>query len=70
MVSTRKKRHSNKRPLNQLNDFDEDEFIGNTVSDRQENATVNEGTSDHEFNVDASGSNLVANDNLVIWKIL
>ena len=46
MVSTRKKRQSNKRILSQLDDFDQDMKIGNNVSDRQENATASEGTGD------------------------
>ena len=44
MVSTRKKRQSNKRLLSQLDDFDRDMIIGNAVSERLENAVANEGT--------------------------
>ena len=43
MVSTRKKGQSNRRLLSQLDDFDQDIIISNTVSDRQENAKVSEG---------------------------
>ena len=46
MVSTRKKRQSNRRLLNQLDDFDQDMIVGNAVSERQENTVVNEGTND------------------------
>ena len=46
MVSIRKKKQSNKRLLSQLDDFDRDMNIGNAVSERQENAVVNEGTND------------------------
>ena len=49
MVSIRKKRQSNKRLLSQLDDFDQDIIIGNAVSERQENAVVNEGTNDQCF---------------------
>ena len=49
MVSTRKKKQSSRKLLSQSDDFDQDFFIGNTVSDRQENATVIEGTCDHEL---------------------
>ena len=49
MVSTRKKRQSNTRLFNQVDDFDQDFTVGNTVSDRQKNATVNQGTSDQGF---------------------
>ena len=40
MVSTRKKRQSNKKLLIQLDAFDQDMIIGNAVSERQENALV------------------------------
>ena len=70
MVSTRKNRQSNRRLLSQLNDSDQNVIIGNTVSDRLENAPVNEGTSDQEFTVDNPGSNLVANENMVNVKTL
>ena len=46
MVSTRKKRQSNRRLLSQLDNFDQDLRIGNTVGNKQGNATVNEGTID------------------------
>ena len=36
MVSTRKKKQSNRRLLSQLDDFDRDVNIGNAVSERQE----------------------------------
>ena len=51
MVSTRKKRQSNRKLLSQLVDFHQDILIGKTLSDRQENATVNEGTGDQDFTV-------------------
>ena len=35
MVSTRKKKQSNRRLLNQLDDFDQDMTIGNAASERQ-----------------------------------
>ena len=54
MVSTRKKRQSNKRLLSQLDDFDRDMIIGSAVSERQENAVVNEGTNDRDFTVGTS----------------
>ena len=46
MVSNRKKRQSNRRLFSQLDDFDQGIVFDNTVNDRQENATVNEGTGD------------------------
>ena len=51
MVSTRKKRQSNRRLLGQLDDFDQDTIIGNAVSERQENTVANEGFNDPDFTV-------------------
>ena len=48
MVSTRKKRQSNKRLLSQLDDFDQNVIIGNAVRERQGNAVVNGGTNDRD----------------------
>ena len=56
MVSTRKKRQSNKRLLSQLDDFDRDMIIGNAVSEGLENAVVNEGTDDQDFTVGTSNN--------------
>ena len=46
MVSTRKKRQSNRRLLRQFDDFDQVLVIGNAASERQENTVVNESTKD------------------------
>ena len=46
MVSTRKKRQSSRRLLSQLDDFDQDITIGNTNSNKQENAAINLDTGD------------------------
>ena len=62
MVSTRKKRQSGRRLLSQLDDFDRDIVIGNAMSERQENTTVNEGTADQEFTVGNSHSNTAVNE--------
>ena len=40
------------------------------MNNRQENATVSEGTGDQEFTVDNPGSNLAANENLVEMRTL
>ena len=61
MVSTRKKSQSNKRLLSQLGDFDQDMTIGNAVSEKQENAVVNEGTNDRDFTVSTSNNDSVIN---------
>ena len=70
MVSTRKKRQSNKRLLTQLDDFDQDTIIGNTFSERQENIVVNEGTNDRDFIVGTPSSNSVVNENAMNVKTL
>ena len=49
MVSTRKKRQSNRRLLSQFDDFDQDMVIGNTASERHENIVVSEGTNDRDL---------------------
>ena len=70
MVSTRKKRQSNKRLLSQLDDFDQDMIIGNAISGRQENAVVNEGTNDRDFTVGTSNNDSVVDGNAMSIKTL
>ena len=70
MVSTRKKRQSNKRLLSQLDDFDQDMIIGNAVSESQENAVVNEGTNERDFTVGTSNNDSVINGNAMSMKTL
>ena len=70
MVSTRKKRQSNKRLLSQLDDFDQDVIIGNTSSEREENAVVNEGTNDRDFTAGTSNNDSVVNGNAMSVKTL
>ena len=70
MVSTRKKRQSNKRLLGQLDDFDQDMISGNAVSARQESAVVNEGSNDRNFTVDTSNNDSVINENAMSVKTL
>ena len=70
MVSTRKKRQSNKRLLSQLDDFDQDMIIGNAVSERQENAVVNMGMNDRDFTVSNSSNNTAVNENAMNVKTL
>ena len=61
MVSTRKKRQSRRRLLNQLDDFGQDMITGNAVNERQENNVVNEGTNDQDSTVGTSSSNIAIN---------
>ena len=63
MVSTRKKRQSNKRLLSHLDDFDRDEVIGNAASERQENIAVNESTNDRDFTFGIPKNDSVVNGN-------
>ena len=70
MVSTRKKRQSNRRLLSQLDGFDQDTIIGSAASERQENIVANEGTSDRDFTVGTSNNNSTINENAMNVKTL
>ena len=70
MVSTRKKRQSNKWFFSQLDDFDQDIVIGTAASERQENVLVNEGTNDRDFTVGTSSNNMTINESTVNVKTL
>ena len=70
MVSTHKRRQSNRRLLSQLDDFDQDMIIGNAVSERQENTVVNEGTNDRDFTVGTSNNSSVVNGNAMSVRTL
>ena len=70
MVSTRKKRQSNRRLLSQLDDLDQDMIIGNAASESQENTVVNEGTNDWDFNVSTSNDSSIVNGNVMNVKTL
>ena len=70
MVSTRKKRQSNRRLISQLDDFDQSLIKGNAASERQENTVVSEGTNDRDFTVGTSSNNIAINEGTVNVKIL
>ena len=70
MVSARNKKQSSGRRFSQLDDFDQDNYIGNTVNYRQENATVSECTGAQELTVDISDNKLMAYENTVNVKTL
>ena len=70
MVSTRKKRQSNKKLLSQLDDFDQDMINGNTANERQESVEVNEGTNDRDFTVGTSNVGSLINENVLNVKTL
>ena len=61
MVSTRKKRQSNKKLLSQLDDFDQDIVIGTAARERQENIVANESTNDQDFTAGTSSSSTALN---------
>ena len=63
MVSTRKKRQSNRRLLSLLYDFDQDINLGNAVRESQENNVVDESTIDRDFTVITSSNNSALNEN-------
>ena len=65
MVSTCKKTQSKRRLLSHLDGFEQDIIIRNTVGDRHENATFNEGTGEQKFTINNPGSNSAANENMV-----
>ena len=70
MVSTVKKRESNRRLFSQLDDFDQVVVIGNAASGTQENIVVNEDTNDRDFTVGTSGNNTVVNESTMKVKTL
>ena len=70
MVSIRKKRQSNKKLLGQLDDFDQDMIIGNSVSERQGNTVYKESTIDRDSTVGTPNKNSVVNGNAMGVKTL
>ena len=70
MVSTRKKRQSNRRLLSQLDDFDQKMIIGNAASEKHENTVVNGSTDDRDFTVGTSNNDSVVNGNAMSVKTL
>ena len=70
MVSTRKKRQSNRRLLSQLDDFDQDVVFGNAASEKREIIVVNRGTNDRYSNVGTSNNNTAINESTMNVKTL
>ena len=70
MVSTQKKKQSNRRLLRHLDDFDQDIIISNTASDKQEKTTVNEATGSQVFTINNPGSSLTVIENAMNVKTL
>ena len=67
MVSTGKKKQSNRRLLSHLDEFDQGIIIGNAASERQGNIIVIES---NNFTVGTSSDNLVTNEKTVNVKTL
>ena len=63
MVSTRKKRQSNRRLLSELDDFDQDIIFGRKASESQENILFGEGANGRDFTAGASSNNSAINEN-------
>ena len=70
MVSTCKKRQSNRRLRSQLDDFDQDVIIGNAASERQGNIVVSEDTNDQDFTVGTLSNNITINESAMNVKTL
>ena len=70
MVSTRKKRQSNRRLLSQLVYFDQDVIIGNAASEGQKKIMINEGTNDQDCTIGTSSNNIAINENAMNVKTL
>ena len=70
MVSTRKKRQSNRRLLSHLVEFDQDVIIGNASSERQENTVADGGINDRDLTVGTSSDNSVVNGNAMNVRTL
>ena len=70
MVSSRKKRQSNRKILIQLDDFDQDMITGNAASERKENVEFNKGTNDRHFTVVTSSFIIVINESVMNVKTL
>ena len=70
MVSTRKKRQSNRRLLSQLVDFDQDFIFGNAANERRDSTVVDESTNDRDFTFGSSSNNIAINERTVNVKTL
>ena len=70
MVSTRKKRQSNRKLLSQLDDLNQVMIIGNAASERLENIVFSESTNDRDFTIGISSKNTAVNESMVNMKTL
>ena len=70
MISTCKKRQSNRTILSQLDDFDQDIIFGNAASERQECIIVNEHSNDRDLTFGTSSNNSATNEHAVNEKTL
>ena len=65
MVSTRKKKQSNRRLLSQLDNFDQDIILGIAASRSQEKIVINESTNDRDFTAGIFSINSATNESTV-----
>ena len=70
MVSTRRKKQSNRRLLSQIDDFNRNMVNGNAACEKKEKTVVNEGTNDRDFTVGTSFKNTAINGSTMIMKTL
>ena len=70
MVSSRKKRQSNRRLRSNLDDLDEDIIIGNAANERRDSIVVSEGIKDQDSTVGTSSNELAVNESTVNVKTL
>ena len=69
MVSSRKKRQSNRRLRSHLDYLDEDTIIGNAANERRDSIVVSEGIKDRDFTVGTSSIKLAVNQSTVNVKL-
>ena len=65
MVWTPKKKQQNKKVFSQLEHFEQDVIMADAMGSARQNAVVNNGLADWEFNVKNKNSSAVANENVV-----
>ena len=64
-MSIHKKKQQNCWLISQLDDFDQNNIIGDAVSSKRQIFIVNNGLADREFTVSHNDSSVVANENAV-----
>ena len=70
LLSTRKKNQQSKRLLSQSDDFDQDVFIGDTVSSGRQDSVLHNRQSDWELTINNNNSPSIANENAMDVQML